>query len=473
MSKAKQLHLGQRVEIPKTLHRIDVGLVDKRALEVVTTLRDKGYQAYIVGGAVRDLLLGLHPKDFDVATNATPEQVKSAFRRAFIIGRRFRIVHVIYGRGRSNELIEVSTFRANVGASKNDLIKGDERSAKEQLINKEMAVDESGRLLRDNVWGTQEEDAARRDFTVNAMYYDPIKEVVVDYHQGFEDAKKRVLRMIGKPILRYREDPVRILRVVRFLAKLETLGFDIDGKTREPIQECLPLLKNIPPSRMFDEMIKFLQTGHAQASIRALYREGLFDVFPMLDDIIQDVGRPARQYELAWLMFADTDERVNGGKTVIPSFMLACLMWPDVKQEWDHLLANGGHTVPALHEAIASVFDRYVGDVSGRGRLSADMREIWLMQPRFERRTGNAPFNLVNQARFRAAFDFMRLRAEAGEYSTEIAHWWEIFWSGDQSIREELVQQAVAEKKSTSPKRKRKRKSASTHKKKENAVVDE
>lgn len=460
-------YLGQRVEITKELHHIDVALVDKRALEVVRTLRDKGYEAYIVGGAVRDLLLGLVPKDFDVATDATPEQVKAIFRRSFIIGRRFRIVHVIYGRGRSgsSDVVEVSTFRAYVDTSEVEQVQGDERTAKALLENKKLAVDESGRVLRDNVWGPQEEDAARRDFTINAMYYDPLKEIVVDYHQGFEDARRRVLKMIGDPALRYREDPVRILRVVRFAAKLAALGFEIDEKTRTPIQNCLPLLKNIPPSRMFDEMVKFLQTGHAQASIKALYREGLLDVFPMLDEIIKDVGREKREYELAWLMFEDTDERVGQGKTVIPSFMLACLLWAEVKKNWDAKLALGEHTVPALHDAISEVFDQHVGDVSGRGRLGADMREIWLMQPRFERRTGSIPFNLVNQARFRAAFDFMRLRAEAGEYSSETAHWWEVFWSGDEPTREELIQQVIAEKKRSPQKKRRRRRSKSNDKK--------
>ena len=462
-------HLGQRVEISKKEHGIDVALVDKRAIEVVKVLRDHGHDAYIVGGAVRDLLLGLSPKDFDVATSATPEEVKSLFRRSFIIGKRFRLVHVIWGRGRGNDIVEVSTFRAYVDTSEIEAVSGNERTAKGLLKGKNLAVDTSGRVLRDNVWGPQEEDAARRDFTINAMYYDPLKEVVVDYHRGFEDARDRVLRMIGEPVLRYREDPVRILRVVRFAAKLACLDFKIDDKTSAPIQQSLPLLNNIPPSRMFDEMIKFLQTGHAQASIQALHDEGLGGVFPMLDELIADVARVERQYPLSWLMFEDTDERVAIGKTVIPSFMLACLLWPEVNKEWERRIEQGAHTVPALHEAITHVFEQHVGDVSGRGRLGADMREIWLMQPRFERRTGSSPFNLVNQARFRAGFDFMRLRSEAGEYSSEIAHWWEVFWSGDMTIREELVRQVVAEKKSTPQKKRRKRKSHSNGKKLEGA----
>ncbi|NDF66106.1 MAG: polynucleotide adenylyltransferase PcnB, partial [Betaproteobacteria bacterium] len=210
--------LGKRRVVPASEHGIDPKLVDERALNVVQTLQDKGFEAYIVGGAVRDLLLGLRPKDFDVATNATPEQVKALFRRAFIIGRRFRIVHVVYGRGREHEVIEVSTFRAYLDAGAAEQVSGNERTSKQALAGMTHAVDASGRVLRDNVWGPQDEDAARRDFTVNAMYYDPRSQSVVDYHGGIEDARKRRLRLIGDPATRYREDPVRIVRAVRFAA---------------------------------------------------------------------------------------------------------------------------------------------------------------------------------------------------------------------------------------------------------------
>ena len=255
---------GKRVEVGKDEHGIDLALVDERAIKVVQTLAEGGYEAYIVGGAVRDLLLGLRPKDFDVATNATPEEVKALFRRAFIIGRRFRIVHVVFGRGRDHEVIEVSTFRAMMDASAAEQVAGNEKTSKSELAGKTHVVDAEGRVLRDNVWGPQIEDAARRDFTVNAMYYDPRREIVVDYHGGIQDAKKRLLRMIGDPETRYREDPVRIVRVVRFAAKL---GFEIEPKTRAPIQTMAALLDNVPQSRMFDEMIKLLQTGHSLASL--------------------------------------------------------------------------------------------------------------------------------------------------------------------------------------------------------------
>src|SRR6059058_6164446 len=210
---------GKRREIGPEEHGIDPSLVDERAANVVHTLKEAGFEAYIVGGAVRDLLLGLRPKDFDVATDATPEQVKGLFRRAFIIGRRFRIVHVVFGRGREHEVIEVSTFRAYMDSGAAEAVNGNERTSKSELAGMKHAVDAAGRVLRDNVWGPQEEDAARRDFTINAMYYDPERRIVVDYHKGIKDVKQRVLRMIGDPVTRYREDPVRVVRAVRFAAK--------------------------------------------------------------------------------------------------------------------------------------------------------------------------------------------------------------------------------------------------------------
>ena len=250
---------SKRQEITAKVHGIDRDLIDPRAIETVETLQDAGFETYIVGGAVRDLLLGLHPKDFDIATSATPEEVKRLFRRAFIIGRRFRIVHVIFGGGRDHEVFEVSTFRANVDVADATKVKGNERSQKSALDGVKHAVDASGRVLRDNVWGDIASDAARRDFTVNAMYYDPSSEVLVDYHGGMADANKRVIRMIGEPAARYREDPVRIIRAVRFSAKLAKLGFKLEPKTLEPIKKLKKLLDDVPPSRMFDEMLKLVQ----------------------------------------------------------------------------------------------------------------------------------------------------------------------------------------------------------------------
>jgi poly(A) polymerase len=437
-AKGARVPLGKRAEVAAAEHGIDPTLLDERAVRVVATLQDAGYEAFIVGGAVRDLLVGRRPKDFDVATNATPEQVKSLFRRAFIIGRRFRIVHVIHGRGRDHEVIEVSTFRAYMDASAAEQVGGNEKTSKDEMAGKSHVVDASGRVLRDNVWGPQIEDAARRDFTVNAMYYDPRNQIVVDYHHGIKDAKAKTLRMIGDPETRYREDPVRIIRVVRFAAKL---GFTIEPKTLKPLKSMAALLANVPASRMFDEMIKLLQTGHALDSLAELKKHGLDrGLFPVLDAVLAHAPDGSPRDKFVKLALADTDRRVGEGKAVAPSFMLACMLWHDVEAKWTQLREQGEHPMPALSQAIDAVFDARIGDISGRGKLATDMREIWLMQPRFERRNGNAPYALVEQPRFRAGFDFLRLRADAGEVPVELAEWWEDFSLGSDADREALVE---------------------------------
>jgi poly(A) polymerase len=429
--------LGKREEVPASVHGIDPELVDRRAFDVVRNLQDAGFEAYIVGGAVRDLLLGLRPKDFDVATNATPEQVKSLFRRAFIIGRRFRIVHVVYGRGREHEVIEVSTFRAYLDNAAAEQVSGNEKTSKAALAGMTHAVDASGRVLRDNVWGPQEEDAVRRDFTLNAMYYDPATQMVVDYHKGIQDAKKKTLRMIGDPATRYREDPVRIIRAVRFAAKLSPLGFSLEAKTAAALVPSRKLLAEVPQSRLFDEMLKLLQTGHGLATIEQLKKLGLAQgIYPLLDVVVERANTPFVACALQ-----DTDRRVAEGKSVAPSFLLAAVLWQDVRDGWSARLAKKENTFPALQEAIDEVFNQRIGDVSGRGKLAGDMREIWVMQPRFDKRVGSGPHGLVEQARFRAGFDFMRLRAEVGEIEMELADWWEDFSLGSDEEREALLAQ--------------------------------
>ncbi len=431
---------GKREDVPVSVHGIDIKLVDQRALDVVHTLKQAGFDAYIVGGAVRDLLLGLRPKDFDVATSATPEQVKGLFRRAFIIGRRFRIVHVIYGRGREHEMIEVSTFRAYLDSADAEQVAGNERTSKGELAGMKHAVDASGRVLRDNVWGPIEHDAARRDFSINAMYYDPESQTVVDFHHGIRDAKKKTLRMIGDAATRYREDPVRIIRAVRFAAKLSGLGFTFDAKTLEPLASSRKLLLDVPQSRLFDEMLKLLQTGHALASVAQLKAVGLdTGIYPLLDVVVQRADD-----EFVKLALQDTDRRVGEGKPVAPSFLLACVLWADVRKGWSQRLnARPGQRPPppfaALQDAVDEAFDARIGDVSGRGKLGADMREIWMMQPRFDKRVGTSPFSLVDQARFRAGFDFLRLRAQVGEVEEELAHWWETFSMASDDMREDMV----------------------------------
>lgn len=434
----KRPSFGKRLEITAAEHGIDPESVDRRAVDVVQTLKRAGYEAYIVGGAVRDLLLGLRPKDFDVATTATPEEVKGLFRRAFIIGRRFRIVHVVYGRGREHDVIEVSTFRAYMDNAAAEQVAGNEKTSKGELAGMKHAVDSTGRVLRDNVWGPQNEDATRRDFTLNAMYYDPETQVVVDYHGGFKDAKKRTLRMIGDATSRYREDPVRIIRAVRFAAKLSHLGFTLEAKTAAPLVESQRLLADVPQSRLFDEMLKLLQTGHAIATIAQLRKLGLAaGIYPLLDVVVQ---RSEDRFVMAALQ--DTDRRVAEGKPVASSFLLATVLWEDVRTGWNRRLEQREHVFPALHDAIDEVFDQRIGDVSGRGKLAADMREIWTMQPRFEKRNGSSAFGLAEQPRFRAGFDFMRLRADVGEVDEALAAWWQEFNVADDARREDLVAQA-------------------------------
>jgi poly(A) polymerase len=430
-------------------HGIDRALVSKAALRTCEALQGAGHKAYIVGGAVRDLMLGVAPKDFDVATNATPEQVKALFRRAFIIGRRFRLVHVVFGRGREHETIEVSTFRAYLDPAASEQTTGNEKElakpARGESADKKHVVDASGRVLRDNVWGPQVEDAARRDFTINAMYYDPVSQIVVDYHGGLADVRAKLLRMIGDPDTRYREDPVRIIRVVRFAAKL---GFALEPATLKPIAQTAPLLSNVPISRLFDEMIKLMQTGHALASIEQLRRFGLIGgrlgVFPVLDAALAPATPNPTREKFVCMALEDTDQRVAEGRGVVPSYMLACMLWHDVQERWSALRNAGEPPFPALQQAVDAVFEARIGDISGRGKLAADMREVWLMQPRFERRTASSAAALVAQVRFRAGYDFLRLRADCGEVSSDLADWWEDFHLGNDEEREALLQDVRA-----------------------------
>jgi poly(A) polymerase len=399
--------------IPASEHRINRELVARSALRVCETLQKAGHCAYIVGGAVRDLLLDIAPKDFDVATDATPEQVKSHFRRAIIIGRRFRLVHVMFGQ----ETIEVSTFRA--------------------LANEERQTDEHGRVLADNVFGEQHEDSARRDFTINALYYDPTTDEVLDYHDGYKDLRQRRLRMIGDPATRYREDPVRMLRAVRFAAKL---GFQIDDATREPIHGMSELIENVPAARLFDEMLKLLTSGHSVACITRLRVEGLHHgLLPLLDVILE---QPAGE-RFVMLALSRTDERVQAGRSISPGFLFATLLWHDVLVKWNARVAKGEHRIPALHKAIDETVDAQTEKLAIQRRFVSDMREIWGLQPRFERRHGTAPFRLLEHLRFRAGYDFLMLRAAADEIPAEFSDWWTRFAHANDEERELLVQQAT------------------------------
>jgi poly(A) polymerase len=372
-------------------------------------LRDAGYSGYVVGGAVRDLLLGIVPKDFDIATDARPEQVKPLFRRALIIGRRFRLVHVMLG----PETVEVSTFR----------------SADPETSEK----DEHGRVLRDNVFGSQQDDARRRDFTVNALYYDPVSEEIVDFHGGLADLKKRVLRVIGDPATRYREDPVRMLRAVRLGAKL---GLTLDAATREPIADMAPLMERVPPARLFDEMLKLLLSGHASACLRQLREVGLHKgLLPLLDVILdQPLGE-----RFVTLALAQTDERVQTERPVSPAFLFAALLWHEVLAAWKTRQSRGERPIPALEAAMDEVLDVQCEKLAITRKLTATMREVWSMQPRFEQRSGQRAYRLVEAPRFRMAYDFLALRAASGEVPAELEAWWRAFQSADAESRQAML----------------------------------
>lgn len=412
-------------------HGIDKQKISTGALKTVEGLQKAGFTAFIVGGAVRDLMLGKIPKDFDIATDATPEEVRQVFRRSRIIGRRFRIVHVLFG----NETIEVTTFRgSHLGAEGNEDVG--------------THVTESGRILRDNVFGSQEQDAERRDFSINALYYNPATEEVWDYHHGVPDLKARVLRVIGDPETRYREDPVRMLRAVRLSAKL---GMQLDPAAEKPIQRMADLLHEVPPSRLFEEMLKLFLSGHAMESAKALRHHGLHHgLLPLLDVVLeQPMGE-----RFVNLALQNTDTRVQQDKPVSPAFLFATLLWHEVLTTWQKRQAEGMRAMPALFEAMHDVSDIQADKLSIPKRYSATMKEIWSLQPRFEQRAGQRPFRLVQHERFRAGYDFLLLRCESGELPMELAEWWDKFAHADTETRNRMLQPDTAPKK-----RRRRRKS--------------
>jgi poly(A) polymerase len=406
---------------PSDEHPVRRDQLSHAARTVTRRLQDEGFKAFIVGGAVRDLLLGITPKDFDIATDATPEQVKPLFRRAFIIGRRFRLVHVHVG----NDVIEVSTFRAAQT--------GDD------------ATDEHGRLLSDNVYGSQAEDAARRDFTVNALYFDPATETIWDYVGGVKDIRAHRLRLIGPPVTRYREDPVRMLRAVRLAAKL---GLTIDRKTEEPIARLAALMQNVPPARLFEEMLKLLLSGHAVETLRSLRAHGLsHGLLPLLDVILeQPLGQKFIDAALA-----GTDERVRADMGVSPAFLFAALLWHEVLAAWNAAKQRGERPVPALFDAMDKVLSAQAERIAIPRRFEATIKEIWALQPRFEQRAGSRPARLLDHPRFRAAYDFLALRAESGEAPRTLVDWWARFQDATHEERQAMLKPDEAPKKRRRP----------------------
>ena len=429
-------HTKLPLVIPFKSHGIAREHIEPCALKTISALQEAGYVAFVVGGAVRDLALGKHPKDYDVATDAMPEEVRRLFRRSRIIGRRFRLVHVMCG----NETIEVSTFRGD-GSAPLDI------DAEEEESDEHRAA-ESGRILRDNVFGTQEQDAKRRDFTMNALYYDPQTQEIWDYCSGYRDLKAGILRVIGDAEQRYREDPVRMLRAVRLGAKLD---FRLDEATRTPISRLAPLLKEVPAARLFDEMLKLLFSGHALNSVHQLRAEGLHHgLLPMLDVVLeQPLGERFINAALK-----NTDDRVQQDKPVSPAFLFATLLWHDVLSTWQQCQSTGTKAQPALHEAMEQVLHNQAEQIAIPRRYGANMKEIWSMQPRFQARSGYRPYKLLQHPRFRAAYDFLLLRAQSGEVDAELGQWWEIFQHASEDDRQQMLVADSTPKKR--PRRKRK-----------------
>ena len=386
--------------IPRDQHNVSRKDISPNALRVLYRLREAGFSAYLVGGAVRDLLVGGHPKDYDVATDATPEQVKQQFRNCRLIGRRFRLAHVVFGR----EIIEVATFRANV----------DDGSGDRELH-------EGGRLLRDNVYGLIEEDAIRRDFTANALYYGIEDFGVRDYTGGFEDVQNRLLRLIGDPETRYREDPVRMLRAVRLAAKL---GFEIEAATAAPIPQLAPLLAEAAPARLFEECLKMFLTGHAVESFLRLEQHGLLPALLPESAAALQSNRSGALRTMLLEGLRGTDERVANDEPVSPAFLFALLLWPAYCRALMSLQAQGMHAVEAERRAADRVTVHQLATLALPRRFSLPMQEIWLLQSRFSQRQRKRVFRLLAHPRFRAAFDFLVLRMAASPEHAEDVEFW-------------------------------------------------
>ncbi|NUS60097.1 MAG: polynucleotide adenylyltransferase PcnB [Lysobacter sp.] len=427
------IHVQPRA-IPRDAHPISRKDISPNALRVLYRLREGGFGAYLVGGAVRDLLVGGHPKDFDVATDATPEQVKALFRNCRLIGRRFRLAHVVYGR----EIIEVATFRANVDDGSGD-----------------RETHEGGRLLRDNVYGTIEEDAIRRDFTANALYYAIEDFSVRDYVGGFEDVMAHTLRLIGDPETRYREDPVRMLRAVRLAAKL---NFTIEPATADPIPALAPLLRESAPARLFEESLKLFLSGHAVASFEGLERHGLLPVFLPETAKALASNRSGALRRMLLEGLRNTDLRVENDEPVSPAFLFAVLLWPAYCRDLMQLQAQGVHAAEAQRRAADRVTVHQLNTIALPRRFSLPMQEIWLLQSRFSQRQRKRVFRLLSHPRFRAAFDFLQLRQFASpEHAEDVTFWKDVQTQPGEVVAAQLEAHAIEAGEGDAPRKRRRR----------------
>ena len=408
-------HPFELTKVSRDHHAVSRRSISPNALKVLYRLNKAGHEAYLVGGCVRDLQLGLSPKDFDVATDATPEQIRKLFSNSRIIGRRFRIVHVTFGR----EIIEVTTFRGKADESHSD----QKQSAE-------------GLLLRDNVYGSLADDAQRRDFTINAMYYTVEDFTVRAYPAGVQDLADKLIRIIGDAEVRYREDPVRMLRAVRFAAKLD---FQIEASTAGPISDMAPMLTHIAPARLFDEVLKLLMSGKAEQTWALMQKFELFEpLFPETHSVLAAVSDDYYQ-RFVTIALRNTDERINADKSVTPAFLYAALLWPAVREQARHHIEMGSPEMPAWHKAMAQVLDRQVKTIAIPKRFSIPMKEIWEMQLRLPKRNANRAEQLLGHPRFRASYDFLLLRENAGEALNGLGQWWTDYQQTNADQRRSMV----------------------------------
>ncbi len=398
--------------IPRTKHSISKTDISNNAIKVLNRLISSGFQAYLVGGSVRDLLLHKAPKDFDVATNATPNEIKNLFRNGRIIGRRFKLVHILFHR----EIIEVATFRGH------------------DAVDDSQQTNERGMLVRDNVYGTLDEDAWRRDFTINSLYYNIDDSSIIDFTGGVKDVQKKLIRMIGDPVTRYKEDPVRMLRAIRFSAKLH---FKLAPETEAPFPDISQLITHVSNSRLFDEITKLYQCGEAETVQKLLIQYGLFKHLCPLTDALFNTEYPVNA--LLGIALENTDIRIRDNKPVTPAFLFAVLLWFPMIDLSRKLQSSGMDPLPAIEKSMSLTIAEQNRIISIPKRYSQVIREIWLLQYRFSKRLGGRAFNLLQHPRFRAAFDFMALRALAGDESMELAQWWTTFQEVDEAEQTNMV----------------------------------
>ncbi len=408
--------MSKATRTPSTEHGINPREIDKKARSILTSLTKAGYEAYLVGGGVRDLLLGYHPKDFDIATSATPEQVKQVLPSTRIIGRRFRLAHVHFGR----EYFEVATFRA----PHDDSDKG--------------KVGDHGRIINDNVYGTVVEDAYRRDFSINALFYDLETGEVLDFVGAMDDLKKLQLRMIGDPVVRYREDPVRMIRAVRFAAKL---NLTIEPASEAPIYELSSLLGNIAPARLFDETLKLFHGGMAVKTLKLLRHYNLLEhLFPQAEKSLLEDEENGSYTKLVHAALNNTDKRIRSGKPVTPAFLFAVMLWKQVKEGSEMYRELGHPALQSVHLAATDAFAEQVKCISVPRRFSNMTREIWTMQGRFQFKNTRRVMGFLDHRRFRAAYDFMCLRAKAEEIMPDDCEWWTLIQEVDEQEKIAMCQ---------------------------------